>query len=275
MAVDRLLQIALGNASFALALAVGVAVASRWVRRPAVLHLLWLVVLVRLLLPPVFEVALLPAGTSPPSSASFIPVYAAAGGLPAGVSHLDPAFGLGLRETLLLGWLVGTAALVVLAAVRTLRLIRSVRAGRRPGPDLVERMARVSHEIGVRPPGLRLAAGQLPPMLWGVPSRPVLILPESLIPTLGADELDAVIAHELAHLRRRDHWVRYLELVAVVLCWWNPVSWWASSDSAAPKRSAATPWWRRGCRPRRGPTPGVWSRRWVSSPEPTHSFSRW
>jgi len=34
-----------------------------------------------------------------------------------------------------------------------------------------------------------------------------------------------VIAHELAHVRRRDHWVRWLELVAGCIWWWNPVFW--------------------------------------------------
>ena len=229
MAVDRLLEIALGNASFALALAIAVAVASRWVRRPGVLHLLWLLVLARLLTPPIFEVALLPARPSPASSGSFVTMSALAGAPPAAVSQVGAFFGLGLRGALLLGSLIGTAALVALAAARTLRLVRSVRTGAQPSADLLERVARVARLMAVRPPRVRLVAGQLPPMLWGVPSRAVLILPESLVPTLGQDELDAVIAHELAHLRRRDHWVRLLELAAVVLFWWNPVSWWASS----------------------------------------------
>ena len=37
----------------------------------------------------------------------------------------------------------------------------------------------------------------------------------------------AVLAHELAHLRRRDHWVRRLEMVAAVFHWWNPLFWLA------------------------------------------------
>jgi len=61
----------------------------------------------------------------------------------------------------------------------------------------------------------------------------VLILPTALASSLGSEELDAVISHELAHLRRRDHWVRYLELAAVVVFWWNPASWWASNGVRA------------------------------------------
>jgi uncharacterized membrane protein len=34
------------------------------------------------------------------------------------------------------------------------------------------------------------------------------------------------LAHELAHLRRRDHWVRLLELCVTSFYWWFPVVWW-------------------------------------------------
>jgi hypothetical protein len=36
---------------------------------------------------------------------------------------------------------------------------------------------------------------------------------------------ETVIAHELAHLRRRDHWVSWLELFVLALWWWNPCFW--------------------------------------------------
>ena len=40
-------------------------------------------------------------------------------------------------------------------------------------------------------------------------------------------ELRWVLAHELAHIKRRDHLVRWLEWLACVAFWWNPVVWWA------------------------------------------------
>lgn len=35
------------------------------------------------------------------------------------------------------------------------------------------------------------------------------------------------LAHELAHVRRRDYLVRWIEWLACVCFWWNPVVWWA------------------------------------------------
>jgi beta-lactamase regulating signal transducer with metallopeptidase domain len=58
-------------------------------------------------------------------------------------------------------------------------------------------------------------------------SGPVLLLPRDLLDELTPDERDALLAHELAHVRRRDHWVRLLELAATALFWWYPVAWWA------------------------------------------------
>ena len=38
---------------------------------------------------------------------------------------------------------------------------------------------------------------------------------------------EAILTHELAHVQRKDHWVRLLEVVVVTLFWWHPVAWWA------------------------------------------------
>ena len=44
----------------------------------------------------------------------------------------------------------------------------------------------------------------------------------------GAIQLNVrKFGHALAHLRRRDHWVRYLELAATCAYWWHPAAWWA------------------------------------------------
>jgi hypothetical protein len=59
-------------------------------------------------------------------------------------------------------------------------------------------------------------------LVGGLP-RPVLLWPAGLEDRLPAEGVRAVLAHELAHLRRRDHWVRWLELAAGCVMWWNPL----------------------------------------------------
>ena len=66
-------------------------------------------------------------------------------------------------------------------------------------------------------------------MLWPASGRPKLLLPRDLLPELDDAERDALLAHELAHVLRRDHWVRFLEIGATALFWWYPVAWWSRS----------------------------------------------
>lgn len=63
-------------------------------------------------------------------------------------------------------------------------------------------------------------------MVWWVGRRPLIALPARLIGELDDQQTSMVLAHELAHLRRRDHWVRGAELVISVLYWWNPMVAW-------------------------------------------------
>ena len=95
-------------------------------------------------------------------------------------------------------------------------------------PELVARAAEIGAALGLRRvPSISLLAARVPPMLWPASPRPRLLLPRDLLPDLDADERDALLAHELAHVRRRDHWVRFLEIGATALFWWYPVAWWS------------------------------------------------
>jgi len=60
-------------------------------------------------------------------------------------------------------------------------------------------------------------------MVWMALGRPQVFLPADLLATLDDNELNTLLAHELAHLCRRDHWMRWLEFVVQGLYWWNPV----------------------------------------------------
>lgn len=51
-------------------------------------------------------------------------------------------------------------------------------------------------------------------------------MPAELLDRLVAGAWRSILVHELAHLKRRDHWVGLLELLAACLWWWNPVFWY-------------------------------------------------
>ena len=56
-----------------------------------------------------------------------------------------------------------------------------------------------------------------------------MLLPVELLTRLDGNQQASLIMHELAHIRRRDHWIRWLEMAVLTICWWNPVAWWARS----------------------------------------------
>ncbi len=68
---------------------------------------------------------------------------------------------------------------------------------------------------------------RLSPLVWSPGVRPRLVLPAALFARMDVAAQEAIVAHELAHIRRRDHWVRLLELPITTLFWWHPVVWWA------------------------------------------------
>lgn len=58
--------------------------------------------------------------------------------------------------------------------------------------------------------------------------RPAIVVPASALAGLPAAYLDAVLAHELAHLRRRDYLVNGLQCALEVLLFYHPAVWWVS-----------------------------------------------
>jgi Zn-dependent protease with chaperone function len=58
--------------------------------------------------------------------------------------------------------------------------------------------------------------------------KPVILLPASAITGLSAMQLEALLAHELAHIRRHDYLVNLLQTVIETLLFYHPAVWWVS-----------------------------------------------
>jgi Zn-dependent protease with chaperone function len=77
--------------------------------------------------------------------------------------------------------------------------------------------------------------------------RPTLALPRSFSQEFSADQQDAVLAHELSHLARRDPAWHAAASLACALLWWQPLVWWSrhrlrmASEAAADEASLLLP----------------------------------
>jgi len=72
---------------------------------------------------------------------------------------------------------------------------------------------------------IRSAAGLLEPGVVGL-WRPTLLLPDGITERLTSSELEAVIAHELCHVRRCDNLFSSLHMVLEAIFWFHPLVWW-------------------------------------------------
>ena len=65
----------------------------------------------------------------------------------------------------------------------------------------------------------------LEPGIFGI-FRPVLVLPEGITAHLTPAHLDAILAHELCHVRRRDNLAAAVHMLVEALFWFHPLVWW-------------------------------------------------
>lgn len=68
-------------------------------------------------------------------------------------------------------------------------------------------------------------SGRLEPGVFGI-FRPVLLWPEGITERLTSAQIEAIIAHEMAHVRRRDNLRAALHMVVETLFWFHPLVWW-------------------------------------------------
>ncbi|MCP4453048.1 MAG: M56 family metallopeptidase [Planctomycetes bacterium] len=98
----------------------------------------------------------------------------------------------------------------------------------------------VCHRVGVRRrPVIRISDRASAPFVMGF-ARPLLVLPRHLL--VRPDELEAVIVHEIAHLRRSDMLVRYLQWVAGTLLFFWPVVAWVNRHLDMARELACDTW---------------------------------
>ena len=75
---------------------------------------------------------------------------------------------------------------------------------------------------------VRSVTGLVEPGVFGI-FRPVLLLPDGIGDLLDREQLDAVLAHELCHVRRRDNLTATIHMAVQAAFWFHPLVWWLGS----------------------------------------------
>jgi uncharacterized protein (TIGR03067 family) len=285
--VELLFSIGLHNAASMAILAILVwSITGIWKSAPAA-HLLWLLVLVKLITPPVvhFDVGrwtgLTARAAKPVESPHSIDVRQSVStiqdrtpqperNIPSATEPIPPLEAVqhstspdavprqaaepsqrpltvpslrSIRLAMAWTWLVVAALITAVVGVRIVRfrrMLSSLLPASQPlqstADDLAKRMG-VKGSVAV----LQVESSTAP-FVWCFGLRPVVVVPRSLLDMLAERQLEMVLAHELAHLRRRDHWVRVAELAVSILYWWNPLVWWVRRQLHAVEEECCDAW---------------------------------
>lgn len=247
----------IANTFAAAALALLVIGVGRWLRpAPAVMHGLWLVVMLKLITPPLFTIPLPQTWSqdaTPRTATASAPTADAAtsaptGPLPTAARADDAALPPSLRDdaeltvhllpatptaatgvvlpTLRLAWFGSAALMLAFTAAAALRARRRhSRLGDVPAA-LHHEVAELASRMGVTAPTLCDDPATPAPYVCTI-GRARLCVPARALLRCPPRGRAAVLAHELAHLRRLDHHVARAELLLQALLWWHPLFWFA------------------------------------------------
>ena len=241
-------------------LASAVALACRYGRiGPVARHALWVLVLVKFITPPLvewpwaapdpFELAATAERETNKPDASIETVaeattYVAPPLNPPGPVVASPTMAPAeTRQSF--GWLPGLWVMggLCILSIESLRIVR-LRRKVRPMPSehpIARRVQALAAQLDLRPVPVELVAGISSPVVWGW-GRPRLLWPAALELDVTAPSLDGIVVHELAHVKRGDHFVGWIELAAGVVWWWNPLFWSVRSARREQAELACDAW---------------------------------
>jgi beta-lactamase regulating signal transducer with metallopeptidase domain len=270
------------NAIVATVFALAAAAVSCVCRRPALVHGLWLLVLVKLITPPILPVEIFRVPVAEP-----VPPASALATLPLSelrvpderemdensVAWIDdvpedppesivqekepPVVEILPPQLQVPGsfswstwvavfgrvWLAGSLVWLAVAGYRIYHFQRLLTHATPAPKELQDQAQKLAELLGLaRCPDIWLVPGAISPMIWPVGARSRLLVPAELLNRLSWEQRATLLVHELAHLRRHDHWARALELVVTGLYWWHPVVWWARREISEAEEQCCDAW---------------------------------
>jgi beta-lactamase regulating signal transducer with metallopeptidase domain len=170
------------------------------------------------------------AGLVVDAPAAEIPARTASRVAPVGSSAAVASFERWL-PTICLLWILGVAtfSLVHLTGLWGARRLR--RRGTRPAAERWQRsLEGLAHCVGVRRTIelLESSTARVPAVVGWL--KPAIVVPAAAFAGLPPTQLEALLAHELAHIRRQDFLVNMVQAVIETLFFYHPAIWWLSNE---------------------------------------------
>ena len=126
-------------------------------------------------------------------------------------------------------WLVVVMAMLLLLIQRAVFVCGLVSQAKPANGLMTDALDFCRNKLGIKSEvGLRVSANATSPAVCGL-FQPVILIPQNLGSTLGADGLRTVLLHELVHVKRGDLWVNLIQTLLQIFYFYNPLLWLANS----------------------------------------------
>jgi uncharacterized protein (TIGR03435 family) len=120
-------------------------------------------------------------------------------------------------------WFVGCVGVLTVWCVRWRRMANVVRTATRiEGSPVNDTLRRLSGTTRIE---LVSSPASIEPGVFGI-FRPVLLWPDRIGDRLGHEQIEAILAHEVAHVRRRDNLAALAHMLVEAVFWFHPLVWW-------------------------------------------------
>lgn len=218
----------------------------RVLKRPTLAHLLWVLVLVKLLTPPMVVLPIAVDASRFEWLAEYTTleyqrlVHTNAAAVADSVDHarltsIGRSFGTPTKDSrpgelstisgLLCLWVAGTIGLSVWIVLAARRLELLIQRMGRFDIAATRQLAELMRPQERPAPPVWLVDAVISPMLVGARSDAKIVFPKALWSKLSEEARTSLLLHELEHWRRRDWLVRRVEVVALAMLWWHPLVW--------------------------------------------------
>jgi beta-lactamase regulating signal transducer with metallopeptidase domain len=138
-------------------------------------------------------------------------------------------------------WLSGAFLLAALQLIRWQRFAAQTSASAKTPEWLDQEAQAIAKQLGCKPVPVTVCNRLSTPAVAGV-IKPRILVPSALLDRLPRDRWSALLAHELAHVKRHDISWRMLELASGIVWFWNPIFWFARKQARTAAEHACDAW---------------------------------
>jgi beta-lactamase regulating signal transducer with metallopeptidase domain len=132
------------------------------------------------------------------------------------------------EAVVLLTWLAGVITMTLLL-IQRMFFVRGLVAQSKDATDkLSDMLEQCSERLGIRRAvALKMSPVAASPSICGL-FRPTILVPQALSEKLNTRQLKSILLHELAHIKRGDLWVSFIQTVLQIVYIYNPLLWVAN-----------------------------------------------